>query len=153
MGRGYSIRCTNSKCKYSTTLSEGYGFHFFDVYNEALQNAKNGSVSEVHQLFFDKHPEGAINAEEHIYQCKECGHLFSEMSMNMYLPKTEKIDFNLDHVVPDQLSHYYKLSKRYQHLCPNCGGKAKIVKDCVTLVSEKCPCCGSELYVTPLLWD
>lgn len=156
MGMGYFIKCTNRRCRYSAELSEGFGFGFSDQYANALKAAKSGAVSEAHRRFFEEHPEGALNAEEHIYQCGKCGHLFSEPSYSLYLPKDGVSVSDADDpasVLPWELPLHYKLAKRYVHHCPNCGGRAKRVKDPILEVAEKCPRCGSKLRAESIMWD
>ncbi len=165
MGMGYDIICTNPKCRYHTSLYSGSGFRYPDVYNEILQKAKDGLISDAHTQFFIEHPNGIVNAEDKIYECQECAHLFSEPSLDMYIPKEIEEDIpseakwsiafpadGTDYVTSSEWSYHYKLFKRHPHFCPNCGGKAK-VKRKIERVTEKCPLCGSTLQAVSMLWD
>ena len=163
MGMGYDIICTNPKCRYRADLYSGSGFRYPDVYNEKLQKAKDGLISEAHTRFFREHPDGAVNAEDKIYECQVCAHLFSEPSLDMYIPKETDIPAKgkwsvafpsegEDYVTSGELSHGYKLFKRHPHFCPNCGGKARVRRK-IEQVTEKCPLCGSTLQAVSMLWD
>ena len=163
MGMGYSITCTNPRCSYSASLYSGRGFRFPAVYNETLQKAKDGLISETHTQFFREHPDGAVNAEDKIYECRECAHLFSEQSLDMYVPKEtdipskrkQSVSFpaeGAEYVTAGELFHRYRLFRRHPHFCPNCRGKAKIRRK-IEQITEKCPLCGSALQAGLMLWD
>ena len=165
MGMGYSIICSNPECGYSESVCSGHGFLFPAVYNETVQKAKDGLISEAHAQFFREHPDGAVNAEEKIYECRKCAHLFSEPSLDMYIPKKDETGAPLegkqkaivsfegeDCVTAGKLSRYYRLFRKYPHFCPNCGGKVKIRRK-IEQVAEKCPVCGGILQAVPMLWD
>ena len=165
MGAGYSIRCSNCNCDYEKNLFAGVGMMFPKTYAEVMKKARSGRISKEHTRFMKEHPDGAINAEIEIYQCEECGDLFTDYNLSMYIPRerVEKpskkgiwsVSFpaeEAEYEVPWDLEENYELVKYYQHKCPKCKGKANVVNN-IDHVNKKCPKCGSNLIVDFLLWD
>ncbi len=165
MGAGYVLECKTPFCRYRRFLSAGVGMRFPVVYQEVMEKARNGEFSEEHAQFLQDHPDGAINAETNIYQCRDCGYYFSGYDLGMYLPKGDNPDVpekgrwsvafpaeGMSYVSPYELKTRYKLYKAYPHHCPKCNGEAGITEE-VKDVSEKCPKCGSDLKVSSVLWD
>ena len=153
MGNGYTIKCTNPDCSYQEILTEGIGYCFPLEYAEALKQAKSGEISEKHREFFAEYSEGAIDASRRVFQCQECGHLFSAMSCDMYLPLegVEELP-NRSFVTPWDLAEHYRLFKKHTHLCPVCRGKAVLARD-EDRATGKCPLCGSALRQDIFMWD
>lgn len=165
MGAGYVIKCNNPFCKFERHLFAGIGMRFPAIYEEVLEKARKGEFSQEHADFLREHPDGALDAERKIFQCKCCGYYFTDYDLSMYLPKDgiEKnpskgrwsVAFPAEgrhYVSPYALSSGYKLYRAQSHYCPKCNGEAIETED-VKDVSEKCPNCGKKLEVHSVLWD
>ena len=166
MGFGYILTCPNQECDYKTNLFCGVGMMFHKTYREVMDSARKGLISEKHTQFLKEHPDGAINTDTKIYQCKDCHHIFTEFALDMYIPRYE--DYNNlpekgiwssanpvegeNYVTPYDLSMYYKLCKRHTHHCPECGGKATVVNN-INRIKKICPKCGSPLLEETIMWD
>ncbi len=165
MGIGYALECKTPFCRYSRLLVTGVGMRFSFVYQEVMEKARKGEVSEEHTQFLQDHPDGVINAKKNIYQCRDCGYYFSDYNLDMYIPKGDNADApekgrrsvafpseGMSYVSPFELKKRYKLYQTYPHHCPKCKGEVDVTEE-VKDVSEKCPKCGKELKVSFILWD
>ena len=163
MGSGYIIRCSNCDCDYEKMLFAGIGMWFSKTYAEVMEKARSGQVSKLHTWFMEHHPDGAINAEQKIYQCENCGDLFSDYDLSMYTPrdnsekKRKKGIWSVsspaeeaEYATPSDLQEYYDLFKPYWHKCPKCKGNASVVNN---FANKKCPKCGRFLTVEFFYWD
>ena len=122
-------------------------------------------ISKEHAEFFEKNPEGDLDAQVRIYRCSGCGHIYSDYALDMYVPKEDDVPHpergrwsvanpaeGIRYVMPHELARYYRLYKRHPHHCPNCGEEADVL-DKIDNITEKCPNCGGELKANRILWD
>lgn len=171
MGNTYEISC--KKCGYAIRIIEGAGFLFPMIYQDTVKKMKKGELGEQAQVFFANHPDGAINCDMTLAQCKGCGEYFETYDWSMHLPKPEiqlpdgasdaewqdeKSNLTEDYVMPRELDEEYDLYEKFNHPCPKCGSKAEVVDDYHEKLTKgllKCPRCGSELEGNQgnILWD
>ncbi len=166
MGSVHRISC--KKCGYNISINDGIGFLFPVVYRETVTKMKNGELGSQAKAFFEKNPDGAINCESTLVQCKECGEYFEAYDLSMYVPKPENqiLDYEsdedsniqMDYVMPRELEEKYDLYEKFSHHCPKCGGEAEVVDDFLEKLENselKCSCCGGELEGEKdvILWD
>ncbi len=175
MGHGYILRC--KECHFEMTLNMGVGFLFPQVYQETMETAKSGEYGEVVQEFLISLPDGALNCENVLLQCPECGNLEMGPDLSMYIPgkdtkPREKGNWSVafpfegaSYVAPWDLNDY-ELVRRFEHKCSRCGAVMKCInqkdmekKPGAVLAGEKeseflCPKCGKPLWHDGILmWD
>lgn len=177
MGHGHILQC--KKCGYKLKLFLGVGFVFPKVYQETIEGAKEGKYGETVQTFLEKHPDGALNCDNVLLQCTECGNLETEKDLSMYVPKQgaepiEKERWSIafpfegaDYVAPWDLDpDHYELVCRYEHKCKKCGAKMRTFSEKEMdkklgkiFLEEKqtefaCPECREPLWqVGDMMWD
>ncbi len=175
MGCGYTFSC--KKCGYKLNPWLGVGFLFPLTYRETIEAAKRGEFGETVQTFLEEHPNGALNCDEVLLQCTECGSLETAKDLSMYVPPDRaepskvgrwSVAFPADSdscVAPWELENYV-LIDRYEHKCMKCGAKMKTIdqkalgKRIGPSVSGEsqtdipCPECGEKLrYISTIMWD
>lgn len=172
MGQGNVYRCT--KCDFAFEAYLGVSFAFPMVYREIMDAARNGKLGDKLQKFILNYPEGAINCENSIIRCGQCGDMVCGSNLNMYLPKEGYDSTSIQHgqwsvaapheeadyVTPWDLHEHYKLTAKYPHRCEKCGSPAHVISE-QTLVrkiaegSIVCPCCGESMVVDKcvIMWD
>ena len=118
----------------------GVGFLFPKVYQETIEAAKEGQYGKMVQEFLEEHPDGALNCDEVLLQCIECGDLQTGKDLSMYVPKqrTESkesgrwsVAFPFEsatYVAPWDLEDY-ELICRYEHQCKKCGSKMRVITE------------------------
>ena len=166
MGSVHRISC--KKCGYNISINDGIGFLFPVVYRETVTKMKNGEFGSQAKAFFEKHPDGAINCESTLIQCKECGEYFEAYDLSMHVPKPENqiLDYEsdedsylqMDYVMPSELEEEYDLFEKFSHHCPKCSGEAEVVENFLEKLENgelKCSCCGGELEgeTNKIMWD
>lgn len=151
MGRGYSFIC--EKCGKTQYLHIDFGMMFPLVYQRTVKNIRRGTYGKEWKSFFEKYPNGIINAYKEIYYCPECHLAKSDLNLSFYKPldpnepELTDVDYVLDF-------SRYSLVKEYTHICKKCGKRMKNVTRSVWLMPVKCPECGERLkYKGKLLWD
>ncbi len=139
MGQGYSLYC--KKCGYTISVNLGIGFMFPRVYEETLENAKAGKLGRNVQQFLKDHPDGALDCDLVLLQCKYCGNYDCGMDLSMYLPKepadrkqkgiwsTAFPGDNYLYVSPRELKESYIPFASYQHTCGKCGKDMTVIKE------------------------
>ena len=135
MGRLLTYYC--SSCGFSLDAKEGNGFHYPNLYEKTKEKMINGQMGSDAKWFFEEHPDGAINVEYTMAQCKQCNNLENVLDLTMYVPKTgyiHEIDpkqkwstaapyYGKDYVIP------YDLEKNWNQY--------KLFRVCWTTI--KCP--------------
>lgn len=152
MGSGMNMRCP--KCGFEFSRFEGVGMFFPMVYKETIQKAKNGELGEELKCFFEKNPQGVLNAEQVTLCCDQCGALSGNMDLTMYIPKNSQDQDsaeNRSYIFERELESDYREVMKYPHKCEKCGGDMHRVKWSEVL---KCPDCKVEMEVSGLMcWD
>ena len=175
MGQGYSLGC--KKCSYKIDVNLGVGFFFPRVYEAVMKEAQAGKLGKNIQSFLIEHPNGALDCDQVLLQCKQCDSLECGMDLSMYIPK-EAVEprqkgiwsgafsgEGYSYVSPWDLKKSYSLYARYDHICRKCKGKMKVIKqkdlelqggnslDHITS-SIPCPKCKSPLsFEGMIMWD
>lgn len=162
---GEFVGYTCEKCGYSFTAEIGVGFAFPMVYAEMVAKMKSGELGDKAKRFFIEHPDGAIDCENVIMRCENCGEYDSRESLAMYIPKPKYIHQvpggswsvampfkGSDYVSWYELEECYMLYAEYPHKCEICGGDIRIVEtaedECglVNVIEPIiCPHCGIEM--------
>lgn len=132
MGRGYIYSC--EKCKKSVYLSMGVGFLYPKIYQKTVEDTKAGAYGELGKLFFEMYPDGALDVEENVFRCKDCGEYRNLPRLSMYIPKegykheapkgkwsTAMPWYGEDYILPRELDEDYEFIGEYDHKC-KCGG-------------------------------
>lgn len=164
MSMGYKFKCKKCKTEYFASL--GIGMMYPRVYQEAIEDIKNGKYGSEWQEIINSEEFMAVNAEREIYICSECNHWEIELNLALYKPKdTEDIRTKqygiktveewgyVPYVMGYELTAEYTLIKAYVHKCKKCGNqmhKAKYEE----IKSLHCPKCGTENTTNGLfIWD
>ena len=161
MGIEYNYEC--KKCNYHKFIHLGIGFLFPKVYNDIVDEAKNGKYGKEIQAFLNMFSEGRIDAEDVLIVCQECGNIEVVPDLSMYIPKNEipkkddklpwSVEFpfiGLSYLTHNDLINDYDLFERYDHKCSKCQGKTEIIaRDSIKQKNTlKCPYCKSVLSLT-----
>ena len=165
MGQGSGYRCP--KCGYRLDAMLGAGFAYPHVYEETVAKMKSGELGEEAKQFFVDHPDGAVNAENELAVCKECGRYDTVPALKLYVPKEGYVHRpagrwsvavpakGVSFVAPwDLEDHYVKVGQLKQH-CQSCGGTLKILSErTIARKGLTCPCCGERLVEEEqMFWD
>ena len=166
MGDGGEYRCP--KCGYRFVANLGVGFMFPSVYAKIVAKMKKGELGEEAKQFFMDHPDGAVNAENVLAVCEECGSYEVVPELSLYIPKTgyvhkrhgredldEEMARIIDYVTQWELEEHYDKIGQLEQRCRSCDGKLKILGgetyDCQDLT---CPCCGETMVMDGIMfWD
>ena len=170
MGTGYVCKC--NKCGFSIEANLGVGFMFPRVYQTAVERMKSGEYGEQGKKFFKEHPDGAISCETVVAKCLSCGDCGPVPDFTMYVPKPdynpEKAEHEDDYsVFPSlreeeyvswlDLEEHYDEYEKFDHRCPECGGKAEIIPDFEKQLEEGtlgCPKCDGLMEIEDIIkWD
>lgn len=160
MGEGLDFVCAECGERYS--VNWGSGFRFPDNYSKCIKKLKKGKYGLEWKELFLSNKYVAIDADNHIYLCKKCGHWEVEEGLSLYIPKNpEKISKKIKesgkifYVMDYELKSDYRLLKRRIHKCSKCGKimhKANYEEE----LFLKCPKCGAIPRienVSPIYWD
>ena len=71
MGDGYDFVC--KKCKKEYSVMHGIGMMYPTIYQETIEDAKNGKYGSEWQELISSSKYIAINAEREVYICSSCG--------------------------------------------------------------------------------
>ncbi len=170
MGKSFSCECT--KCGYEIYGDIGIGFLYPEVYKKTVEKIKRGELGNEIKNFMEAFENGAIDCENVMAKCTDCGECFQVQDLTMYVPKA---DYNArqmnknrswcvafpfhesDYVSPCDLKKYFEEFEKYDHRCPKCGGEAEIVKSFERKLlggAIKCTKCGGDMKLTDImLWD
>lgn len=169
MGRGYG--CTCAKCGYHVEVNFGVGFLFPHVYEKTVEKVKNGELGSAYKKFFEENPDAAINCENVMLQCEDCGEYGMAADLTAYLKKEDYQNNNqsswcvafpfkgASYVTASDLEEGYTETMRYPHKCNKCHGKMRIIKESefdVLMKQQKviCPKCKLPLELTEIMdWD
>ena len=175
MGQGYSLGC--KKCGYSISVNLDVGFLSPRVYEAVMEEARSGKLGETVQNFLTEHSDGALDCNQVLLQCSDCGALEPGIDLSMYLPKG-KVEprqkgiwssafsgEGYSYVIPGDLKDSYTLYARYDHVCEKCNGKMKIISQKDLELQERkapdhitssipCPECKTSLtFEGMIMWD
>ena len=174
MGVAYEIYC--NKCGYGLNVSFGVGMGFPHVYEETINDAREGKLGEKIQTFLREHPDGAIDCSLVLAQCIYCGQCENVLDLTMYLPKENAPKKNshqrwsvampfigAEYVSPWDLENYYKAFAEDPHTCKHCGGAMKVFSEEYfhrhhkSGLKCKCPNCRGKLNIPKIcpviMWD
>ena len=147
MGSGKAYKC--SKCGKKYYALTGIGFMFPTVYENVMDDIKNGKYGQERKELASKEKNVAVDAERHLYVCGKCHHWSTEYGLSLYtLSEPEDLPYMADikgaHIL-----------KRYTHKCEKCGAMMhKATKE--EEISLPCPDCGGApdmTYDNWICWD
>ena len=142
-----------------------------------MKEAQDGKLGKTVQSFLIEHPDGALDCDQVLLQCDECGALERGMDLSMYIPKdaveprqkgiwsTAFSGEDYSYVAPWDLKESYSLYARYNHACKKCKGKMKVIKQKDLELQESrspdhitsnipCPKCKTPLsFEGMIMWD
>lgn len=167
MGYGYHCHC--EECGNDASFSVGVGFAFPEVYQNTLADARDGRYGEEWQGLALSSDYVAIDAEDKLYRCGECGYWEAAADLSLYAPKDvgslrskrygEKTVAEwgrVPYVCQPDSDGGYVLLKRREHPCAKCGAPMQPVAldGASDRVELKCPECGGKMFAeNTLLWD
>lgn len=169
MGRGYG--CTCSKCGFHIECNFGVGFLFPKVYAETIDKAKNGEFGTKYQSFFLENKDVALDCENVMLQCKDCGQYDEGMDLSAYMKKPEyqikkagiwSASFPFEgasYETDRELKEGYIKKMDFPHKCKKCKGAMRIISGeefNMFLDNQEitCPKCKIPLELTDIIsWD
>lgn len=166
MGNSYGFRC--KKCGDYKWISEGIGFLFPTLYEQTIEEIKDGKWGEKYHEFFEVFPNAATDVENGVYLCEHCGNIFNEINQGLYLPKDERMEIKPSdnrwcvampqigkrYVTACELEKDYFLYEAEVHSCPQCGKNAKRVKGDISKLEPICSKCRTRMELEDLeFWD
>lgn len=164
MGSGYDFKCKKCKTKYSAM--PGIGMMYPKVYQEVVEDIKNGKYGPECQEIMNSEEFVAVNAEREIYICNECKHWETDLNLALYRPKnaeairTKQYGIKtveewgyVPYVMGYDLKAEYSLVEVFVHKCKKCRKRMHNATD-EELQTLPCPKCGTENATSGLLmWD
>ncbi len=156
MGLGYGYKCSGCGCDYNVWL--GCGLRFSSTYKETIDDIKAGKYGEQWRNFFNEAQYMAVDAEQYLFICKECGKWEVDKNLSLYAPnnpesipgkrygiKTVEEWGYIPYVMSYDLTHDYRLVHRYAHKCEKCGKNMSMIgeKDLNKVNKLPCPKCGT----------
>lgn len=167
MGRGISYICKH--CNKKEDLFFGIGFMFMEVYQETVNEIKEGKYGAEWKQLYQSREYVVVNAEPYLYYCKKCGRWEMTRCMDLYVPKDEKElkkeQFGkktveewgeIPYVFGRELKDEYDILKAYNHDCPDCAEPMTCIEDEDALdeLRLKCNKCGNIMEQNGMfLWD
>ena len=151
MGEYYGIECPN--CSFKFKAAYGSGFLFSKIYENTLAEMKKGAFGERAKIFFQENPNGAIDCEKTLLQCRHCGTLENRKSLDMYIPKTDyKQAEDSTYETRRYLKQNYILKHSFYHRCCKCGKRMRKINEqnLMKIIDKgdlKCPVCKSSLKI------
>ena len=166
MGIGYRFTC--SVCGLQYHISFGLGFLFPQVYRDTVTEILEGLYGDTWKNTWIKY-EGniAVNAENYLFQCDQCGNWHQKKDMSLYRKKIKlkpvdksewfyrRKESEKDFVTERDLKKDYYLIERYVHKCEKCGEEmTRIDAKTYDGIEMSCPMCGKKNPVEmPYMWD
>ena len=169
MGRGYGCICV--KCGYHLLGNFGVGFMFPQVYHETIERARKGELGDTYKRFFQENKNAAINCENVMLQCTDCGEYEIDLELTAYLKKPDfqkernakwSVAFpfpETEYVTLFDLTVGYTKRMDYPHKCHKCNGKMRIIreKQFYKMIDNNeflCPNCEMPMELTEIMnWD
>ena len=164
MGRGYGYKC--KECKHRYSAFPGIGKAYPEAYRELIQKIEDGGYGEEWQRLLKDTPYVAVNAENVIYSCKECGQWEMGQDITLYAPNHPKAILSKQYgiktveewgyvpfVMNWELREEYHVLKRHYHKCSKCGKRMHKASE-NEVKHLPCPKCGTENEVRDyIIWD
>ena len=152
MGSGFEYKCSKCNKEYGITL--GIGMMYPVVYKELVDDVKNGAFGEEWKQLFDETENVAVDAENRVYICHDCGSWIEEKGLSLYVADNEYAlkdvkkglpIFYGDDSIPAMMGQKpkYRLLKEYEHKCKKCCAKMREASK-EELYSLPCPDCGAK---------
>ncbi len=169
MGVGYTWEC--KKCGYIFGADIGVGFLYPIIYNETMEKAKRGELGSELKEILEVYPEAAIDPEDYIFRCEDCGEYECEPILTAYIPKEGvklpapdkdriwSVSFPFKgyaYVSSVDMMENYDIFEEYNHQCKKCGGKMKALteKECLEGDGMICPHCKMRMEMINFwYWD
>ena len=171
MGIGYEFTC--EKCGHTYDVMLGSGFLLPSVYEEAIEDIREGKMGEEYREILLENPWAAVDCENELYKCR-CGNWSVEQCNDLYLPKdpeaVRKMKYGektaeelgeLPYVMQWELKENFTLARQREHRCKKCGREMRKIlrpEAYVRRYGLPCPKCGEKnrfvLGETPVMyWD
>ena len=153
MGTGYNYKC--GKCEHAYLIYPGPGMNFPKQYKNMTSNISEGKYGRELQEVFNSTQYAAVDAENVVYVCKECGSWKEDKDVSLYVPNdpdsiaqkkygritVAELGF-VPYVTRAELDREYHIVKRYYYRCGRCGKRMHKASD-DELLNLQCPKCGS----------
>lgn len=158
MGHGISVICND--CGKKEYLTVGIGFMYPDIFQDTLEEIKQGKHGNEWQSLCNSSEYVAVDAERYFFLCSKCNHWDLGLGMDLYKPndpdeirkekygdKTVEEWGYMPYWTREQKENKYTLLKKYIHVCPNCNIEMerydKIPENITELI--RCEYCGGKL--------
>lgn len=167
MGKGYGLICSECGNSYEVFLGCGMGFPV--EYKKLVQDIEAGRYGKEWQELAAQTEHFAIDAENHLFRCENCGFWKCSPSLSIYAPRNVKKVLSTQYgektvrewgrapyVMTADLKSDYTLVKERIHTCDHCGHDMRMFSDRgAGHAALKCPDCGGKLERDPyaILWD
>ncbi len=164
MGKGYSYIC--KKCKHKYGVSTGAGMMYPILYRELIDAISEGKYGAELQESYENTPYAAVDAENIVYICRECGAWEEDTDVSIYAPNDpdsfSKKEYGektvaewgyVPYVMQQELEEEFHVVKKYYHYCSKCGKRMhKASAD--ELKNLPCPECGTVNHANDgFMWD
>ena len=160
VGYGYMYSC--KKCGHGYSIHLGAGMLFSHVYRSTLEEIRSGRYGDQWKELILNGPQLVIDAEKHLYRCRDCGHWEVEPGLTIYAPSSSSTDGDEGGRAGERARILYPWSmdrekyhraKVYIHKCPECGKRMKRARGRREMDPLPCPECGTENFGEEILWD
>lgn len=138
MGMGLEYKCRSCGKRYQ--IYPGMGMLYPHVYQELLLEIKDGKHGKERQRVCLETPQVAINAQNVVFLCKECGKWRAGKDLTLYAPDDLKNQEDENHI-PYDISKGYHVVLEYVKKCGKCREPMKIATD-EEMQHLSCPKCG-----------
>ena len=167
---GTSIPYTCGACGAVRDPFVGIGMAFPTVYRETMDEIRQGKHGEEWRSLVESGELIAVDAEDKLFVCSACGAWEAAPDLSLYEPvdveklltkqygiKTVAEWGEVPFVTSWELEEDFKLLRRREHRCPDCGGEMQpFVGEIEDAPKVKCPKCGGEMTAGDgpmILWD
>ena len=151
MGSGFELKC--SKCKKEYGIYLGFGMLYPNLYEETVKDIKDGKFGKEWKQFYEDTENVAVDVENHVFICPNCGFWKQEKGMSLYVPDNEYAlkdvkkglpIFYGDESIPAMFGQKpeYRLVREFEHKCDKCGAKMREASES-EMWGLPCPECGA----------
>ena len=146
----YVLKC--NKCDSEFEVYIGISSLFPMVYQQTIDEIKEGKYGEKIKDIFESVPNAAVDAGSYLYKCDRCGYWEETPGLSIYAPNDPE-DREDTYVADPAHDHKYHIYKRHVHVCPKCRKRMRRISELEELNQLKCPNCGGTCKVKDILKD
>ena len=157
MGAGFGFTCKKCGNEYQAFL--GSGMMYPSIYEEVMGEIQSGKYGAELQELSNTIPYVAVDAEDAVYYCRNCGIWEVSPNLSLYGPRDmEYIQREIEEFGhspcpwKSTLRAHYRIIRRYYHKCGKCGRRMRQLSSHETS-SLPCPKCGEKNEGSMFRWD